>query len=71
MAKASATLNINIWAGLSRKWVGVKEVVYVCFSGPVDYGEEEKHTNKIARKSRGKILLMCSVSGTAQTQPQA
>ena len=43
-------ININKFAGLSRDWVGAKNL-FMCFFRVIPYGGE-KHTNKIPPKSR-------------------
>ena len=43
-------ININNFAGLSRKWVGVK--LFMCF--PFSLGKKGKHINKISWKSQEK-----------------
>ena len=43
------TINMNNFAGLSRKWVGVK--LFMCFPF---LGEKGKHLNKVPKKSQEK-----------------
>ena len=55
---AKKPININNFAGLSRKWVGVK--LFMRFPFP---GEKRKHINKIPRKSEEKAGTVPGQSG--------
>ena len=50
-------VNINKFAGLSRDWVGAKNL-FMCFFGSFLMGEK-KHINKIPPKSRDNPVKFC------------
>ena len=58
-------ININKFAGLSRDWVGAKNLFYVFFFRVIPYGREKTHKQNSPQKSRDnpvKILFTCFFS---------
>ena len=57
-------ININKFAGLSRDWVGAKNV-FMCFFRAISYGGEKTHKQnspKIPGQSRGNfVYVFCSL----------
>ena len=53
------TTNINIPAGLSRNWAGIKKM-FMCFVGPISCVEAEQ-THKQNRGQSWEMLFVCAV----------